>query len=148
MDLHSRLQSVGSTDATRREDAERAPVKLDPRHAAFFDRTRIRDALAAHKQRMGWHNLVVRPETVDRLLDDDRWYVLHAPAARLQVERFEDVHALEGVAVDLITAYAAESGDGNAAAGSATVSRSPRSKKTTRTTSASTGCRSTPPRAP
>ena len=108
MDLHSRLQSVGSTDATRREDAERAPVRLDPRHSAFFDRTRIRDALAAHKQRMGWHNLVIRPETVDRLLDSDGWYVLHAPPARLQVERFEDIRALEGVAVDLINAYAAE----------------------------------------
>ncbi len=108
MDLHSRLQSVGSTDVTRGGDAERAPVTLDPRHTAFFDRTRIRDALAAHKQRMGWHNLVIRPETVDRLLENDGWYVLHAPPERMQVERFEDVRALEAIAVDLITEYAAE----------------------------------------
>ena len=108
MDLHSRLQSVGSTELTRGGDAERAPVKLDPRHAAFFDRTRIRDALAAHKQRMRWHNLVIRPETVDRLLENDGWYVLHAPPERMQVECFEDVRALEDVAVDLINEYAAE----------------------------------------
>ena len=108
MDLHSRLQSVGSTDVTRGGDAERAPVTLDPRHTAFFDRTRIGDALAAHKQRMGWHNLVIRPETVDRLLENDGWYVLHAPPERMQVERFEDVRALEAIAVDLITEYAAE----------------------------------------
>ena len=108
MDLHSRLQSVGSTDVTPGGDAERPPVKLDPRHAAFFDRARIRDALTAHKQRMGWHNLVIRPETVDRLLENDGWYVLHAPPERMQVERFEDIRALEGIAVDLIAEYAAE----------------------------------------
>ena len=108
MDLHSRLQAVGSTDVMGDGDAERAPVKLDPRYVAFFDRPRIRDALAAHKQRMGWHNLVIRPETVDRLLESDGWYVLHAPPERMQVKRFEDVRALEGVAVDLITEYSGE----------------------------------------
>ncbi len=108
MDLHSRLQAIDSTDVTRDGNAERAPVKLDPRHVAFFDRIRIRDALAAHKQRMGWHNLVIRPETVDRLLESDEWYVLHAPPEQMQVKRFEDVRALEGVAVNLITEYAGE----------------------------------------
>ena len=44
MDLHSRLQAVGSGDATNGGDAERPPVKLDPRHVALFDRMRIRDA--------------------------------------------------------------------------------------------------------
>ena len=108
LDLHSRLRAVGSTDVTGNADAERTSVKLDPRHVAFFDRTRIRDALAAHKQRMGWHNLVIRPGTVDRLLESDRWYLLHAPPERMQVKRFEDIRALEGVAVDLITEYAGE----------------------------------------
>ena len=108
MDLHSRLQAVASGDATNGGDAERPPVKLDPRHVALFDRMRIRDALTAHKQRMGWHNLVIRPETVDRLLENDGWYVLHAPPERMRVKRFEDVRALEGVAIDLVTAYAGE----------------------------------------
>ena len=57
---------------------------------------------------MRWHNLVIRPETVDRLLENDGWYVLHAPPERMQVECFEDVRALEDVAVDLINEYAAE----------------------------------------
>ena len=108
LDLHSRLQTVASTDARNGKDAERAPVKLDPRHVALFDRTRIADALAAHKRRRGWHNLVIRPETVARLLDSDGWYVLHAPPERMQVRRFRDVRALEDVAVALVTEYAGE----------------------------------------
>ena len=65
---------------------------------ALFDRTRIRDTLTVHKQRMGWHNLVIRPETVDRLLENDGWCVLHAPPERLQAKRIEDVRAREVVA--------------------------------------------------
>ena len=107
MDLHSRLQAVASGEVAGEGEAERPAVKLDPRHVALFDRTRIRDALAAHKQRMGWHNLVIRPETVDRLLEGDAWYELHAPPERMHVRRFEDVRALEDVAVELITEYAA-----------------------------------------
>ena len=106
LDLHSRLQAVASGDVAGGRDVERLAVKLDPRHVALFDRTRIRDALAAHKWRKGWHNLVIRPETVERLLESDAWYVLHAPPERMQVRRFEDVRALEGIAVDLITEYA------------------------------------------
>ena len=106
MDLHSRLQAVASGDVAGERNVERPAVKLDPRHVALFDRTRIRDALTAHKQRRGWHNLVIRPETVERLLESDAWYVLHAPPERMQTRRFEDVRALEGIAVDLITEYA------------------------------------------
>ncbi|MXY24902.1 MAG: DEAD/DEAH box helicase [Acidobacteria bacterium] len=107
MDLHSQVQAVASGSAKDTEDASRRPVKLEPGHVALFDRTRIRDALAARKWRMGWHNLVIRPETVDRLLESDAWYELHAPAERMLVKRFEDVRALEGIATELIAEYAA-----------------------------------------
>ena len=108
LDLHSRLQAVASTNAASSHDMERRPVKLDPRHVGFFNRTRIRDTLLARKQQEGWHNLVIRPETVDRLLESDGWYRLHAPPERMRVQRFEDVLALERVFVDLITEYAGE----------------------------------------
>ena len=107
VDLHSQLQAVASGAAKADEDAERRPVKLEQRYVALFDRIRIRDALATRKQRMGWHNLVIRPETIDRLLESDGWYVLHAPPERVQVKRFEDILALESVAIELITEYAA-----------------------------------------
>ena len=106
MDLHSRLQAVSSSGVRRDVDPERTPVELDPRHVALFDRTRIRDALTAHKQRMGCHNLVIHAETVDRLLQTGGWYELHAPPERMQVRRFEDIRALEGVAIELVTEYA------------------------------------------
>ena len=108
MDLRSRLQAVGSTDEAGNGNAEPKPVKLDPRCVALFDRTRIRDALTAQKQRKGWHNLVIPPEAIDRLLETDAWYVLHAPPERMHLKQFADVRALEDVAVDLITQYAEE----------------------------------------
>ena len=107
MDLHSRLQAVASSGVGRDGDAEWKLVELDPRHVALFDRTRIRDALTVHKKRMGWYNLVIRPATVDRLLETGGWYELHAPPERMQVRRFEDIRALEGIAVELVTEYAA-----------------------------------------
>ena len=107
MDLHSRLQAVSSSGVRSDGDPDRTPVELDPRHVALFDRTRIRDALTAHKQRLGWHNLVIRPETVDRLLETGKWYKLHAPPERMEVRRFEDIRALEGIAIELVTEYAA-----------------------------------------
>ena len=106
MDLHSRLQAVTSSNVASSGDAERPPVKLDPRHVALFDRTRIRDTLTRHKQRVGWHNLVIRAETVDRLVEDDGWYVLHAPPERMQAKGIQDVRALEAIAVDLLIEYA------------------------------------------
>ena len=108
LDLYSRLQAVASRSVTGDGDTPRIPVKIDPRHVAMFDRTRIQDTLAANKQRLGWNNLIIRPETVDRLLENDAWYVLHAPPERMRVKRFEDIRVLEGVAVTLVTEYAAE----------------------------------------
>ena len=107
VDLYSRLQAVTSNKDVSSGDTGRLSVKLDPRHVALFDRTRIRDKLTKHKQRVGWHNLVIRPKTVDRLLENDRWYVLHAPPERMQVKGIRDLHALEAIAVDLLVEYAA-----------------------------------------
>ena len=107
LDLHSRLQAVASDGGGAGEEAgRRGAVKLAPRHIALFDRARIRDALLARKRRMGWHNLAIRPETVDRLLESEGWYVLHAPPETMAARRFEDVRRLEGIAVDLLADYA------------------------------------------
>ena len=108
MDLYSRLQAVASSNITGGGNTQKPSVKLDPRHIALFDRTRIHDALLAHKRRMDWHNLAIRPETVDRLLENDAWYVLNAPPERLEVKQFQDVRRLEGIAIDLIAEYTGE----------------------------------------
>ena len=107
MDLHSRLQAVASSNVFSGGGAERPPVKLDPRHVKLFDRTRIWDTLMKRKQVVGWHNLVIRSETVDRLLEEHEWYVLHAPPERMQVKGIKDVRALEAIAGDLLIEYAA-----------------------------------------
>ena len=76
LDLYPRLQSVASGEASSSLDFDKDSVKLEPRHSAFFDKTRIYDRLLARKQQNNWHNLVIRPETVDRLLQDNNWYAL------------------------------------------------------------------------
>ena len=112
LDLYSRLRSVASNGgagaAAGGEGAGKSLVKLKPEHTAFFDRTRIHDELLRRKRQRGWHNLVIEPETVGRLLDDDAqdWYELFAPPEKLSVSDFRQVRALEDLAVDLITEYA------------------------------------------
>ncbi len=105
LDMYSRLQSVSSDDGVIGR-MKKNSVKLHPKHVAFFDRTRIYDKLLIRKRQKEWHNLVIEPETVGRLLESDEWYDLYAPPELLSVTEFQRVYALEDVAIDLITEYA------------------------------------------
>ena len=107
MDLHSRLQAVDSGDRGDGPAADRAPVKLEPRHIALFDRGRIHDGLLARKLREGWHNLSIGRAAVDALLDRDDWYTLRLPPERLAPKSYADLRKLEDIAVELIAEYAA-----------------------------------------
>ncbi len=106
MDLYSRLQSIGAGGGEESGMVEKAPVKLDPRHVALFDRIRVYDELLARKRKMGWHNLTIRQSTVDALLDRDDWYALYLPPERLVVRSFPDLRKLEDIAIDLLAEYA------------------------------------------
>ena len=64
------------------------------------------DTLLRRKQQNAWHNLTIRPETVECLLQEANWYTLYMPPERLDVSNFRSVKELEDVAVDLITEYA------------------------------------------
>ncbi len=106
MDLYSRLHAVASADGAAEPTPVRTAVKIPKGCVAFFDRARIYDRLLARKRRAGWSNLTIAPETVDRLLDNQRWFTLFMPPERLEVRRFEDVRELEEIAIDLIADYA------------------------------------------
>ena len=114
LDLYSQLQAMESSGAGAATgaaegaagDALRETAKIPPGVVALLDRRRIYDRLLAHKRRMGWENLTVAPETVDRLLDNDGWYALRIPPERLTPRRFEDIRRLEDVMVDLAIDYA------------------------------------------
>ena len=106
LDLYPRLQSVASGEASSDLDFDKDSVKLEPRHTVFFDKTRIYDRLLARKQQNNWHNLVIRPETVDQLLQDNDWYTLYMPQERLALNGFQGLKELEEIAVELITEYA------------------------------------------
>ena len=109
LDLYSRLHSVASDGGSATGPAAgKKRVKLDPRYAALFDRTRIHHKLLGRKRRRGWKNLVIEPKTVGRLLDDaaQDWYELYAPPERITVTEFGQLRALEDLAVELVTEYA------------------------------------------
>ena len=106
LDLYSRLQSLASGEAPSGPPQQKHSVKLMPQHTAFFDAMRVYDRLLRRKQQNGWHNLVIRPETVDRLLRDTGWYGLSMPPERLALTDFRSLKQLEDVAVDLLTEYA------------------------------------------
>ncbi len=106
MDFYSRLQSLDSRGAGNGAEKERSSVKLESRHTAFFNRTRIYDRLLERKQREGWHNLVIDRATVDTLLERNDWYELRLPPERLEPKNFLDLRKLEDVAVELLVDYA------------------------------------------
>ncbi len=106
LDLYSRLQSMASGEAPSGPSQQKNSVKLKPHVTAFFDVTRVYDRLLRCKHKNGWHNLVIRPETVTRLLQDSGWYVLYMPPERLVLTNFHSAKQLEDVAVDLISEYA------------------------------------------
>ena len=106
LDLYSQLQSVSSGEASSGLTPQKASVKLEPRHTAFFDTTRIYDRLLMRKQQNGWHNLVIRRDTVAHLLQDKNWYTLYMPPERLTMTDFQSVKDLEDIAVDLLSEYA------------------------------------------
>ena len=106
LDLYPRLQSVASGEASSDLDFDKDSVKLGPRYTAFFDKTRIYDRLLTRKRQNNWHNLVISPETVDQLLQNNDWYTLYMPRERLALSDFQSLKDLEEIAVDLITEYA------------------------------------------
>ncbi len=106
LDLYSRLQAIGSDGGRYEAQAQRPPVRLERRHRAFFNRTRIYDRVLERKQREGWHNLAIDRATVDSLLDRDDWYKLRLPPERLEPKSFVDLRKLEDVAVELVADYA------------------------------------------
>ena len=108
LDLRSRLQARASAPGPDEDGGGRGDslAAIAPGRMAFLDRTRIYDRVLARKRRMGWSNLAIDRGTVDRLLDSDEWYTLHAPPERLAPRGFAGLQALEDVAVDLVADYA------------------------------------------
>ena len=106
LDLYSQLQSVASGEVPATSSMQKMSVKLEPRHTSFFNRARLYDTLLRRKQQNNWHNLTIRPETVECLLQNEDWYDLYMPSERLNVADFRSVRELEDIALDLMTEYA------------------------------------------
>ena len=108
LDLYSRLQSVASADAPGGREQEKTVFRDLKRYADFFNAARIHDRLLARKRYNNWRNLIIEPETVEKLLRDDGWYIIYIPPDQAAVTEFRQVQALEEIAVDLIAEYAGQ----------------------------------------
>ena len=108
LDLYSRLQSVASADALGGREQEKTVFRDLKRYADFFNAARIHDRLLARKRHNNWRNLIIEPETVQKLLRDDGWYTIYIPPDRAAITEFRQVQALEEIAVDLIAEYAGQ----------------------------------------
>ena len=106
LDLYSRLQSIASDGAPAGEVPERHLFKGLKLYADFFDTARVYERLLSRKQHKNWRNLIIKKETVERLLRDDDWYEIYLPPDRQQAAEFRQVRVMEGIAVELITEYA------------------------------------------
>lgn len=104
LNLYSRLQSVASSDMVSEPGFEEESVKLEA-HQTFFNTTRIYHRLLARKQQHNWHNLAIRHETVEQLLQRHDWYQLYLPGERLKSNNFQGVKELEEIALELVTEY-------------------------------------------
>ena len=107
MNLYSRLQAVESAEGPVGRERKQTPVKLESRHIGLFDRIRMHDKLLVRKRQMGWHNLTISRQTVDRLLKRDDWYELYLPPERLEVRSYADLQKLEDIGIELMADYAA-----------------------------------------
>ena len=106
LDLYSRLQSMASGDMVSEPKYNTDSVKLGASHTSFFDTTQIYDRILRRKQQNNWNNLVIRYETIERLLKNNDWYALYMPRERLNLNNFQNLRELEQITVDLITEYA------------------------------------------
>ena len=108
LDLYSRLQALDSRGGMSSAEGERTSIKLQPRHTALFNRTRIYDKLLARKRSESWCNLAIDRATADALLERDDWYSLYMPPERLEPKSFAGLLGLEDIAVELIADYASK----------------------------------------
>ena len=107
LDLYSKIQGMSSDGFGDGSGSPRNRRHFDARHTGLFDKVRIHDKVLARKRLRGWHNLAITPELIDHLLERHDWYDLYVPPERLDnITAVSELHALEDVAVDLISEYA------------------------------------------
>ena len=104
LNLYPRLQSMTSSDRVAEPAVAEESVNLKAHHT-FFNTARIYHRLLARKQQHHWHNLVIRYETIEQLLQNHNWYVLYMPRERLHLNNFNDLRDLEEIALELVTEY-------------------------------------------
>ena len=106
LDLCPQLQAMASREASSDVTFDKEPVELMAHHVAFFDKIGIYDRLLARKRQHNWHNLVILPEIINQLLQDNGWYTLYMPKERLVVNDFQGLRDMEEIALELLTEYA------------------------------------------
>ena len=86
--------------------AELPRQRLNTIPRLFFDVDELLFGLEAFKATRGLDRLYVDRAAIHKLLDDPDWYVLHAPAADMRLDRYENRVQWQRMAQQLLNAYA------------------------------------------
>ena len=105
LNKYSIVNSLNSRAISRTEfDTEKEESSNIKKYAPYFNKMQIYLNMLRHKERKGWHNMIIKPEIIDNLLNDDNWYTFYMPNVR--VTDFNTILELEKIALELIKKYA------------------------------------------
>ena len=107
LDRHRRLQVLES-DEDRADDGALPPQeqRFTEKHIALINKQSVYHKVLERKRRSAWHNMTISQETVNELLENQRWYALYIPAEKLDFSSYRRVREWENLAADLIGEYA------------------------------------------
>lgn len=103
---YTRLETQASSElggAGRKAKLEVCVVLDD--HLAFLDWESIYWELERYKSERGWHNLVIRRETLQSILRDHSWYTLNIPRSELDFDTFKKVGKWQELATIMLKRY-------------------------------------------
>lgn len=102
-DWYPRIQSLYSKKTS--ESVHKDDVKLGRAHISLLNLDSLYFEMEQFKRERGWHYLNIGKSGIQVLLEDNSWYTLYLPIARLTPTDYDGVALLQQVAVELLKRY-------------------------------------------
>ncbi len=77
-------------------------------HLRLINLQRVYHRVMERKRTSGWHNLIIRPEIIQTLLENSDWYQLHIQPEKLRFHSCAQIQEWEDIAVELICRHAGQ----------------------------------------
>lgn len=103
VDWYSRIQSIQSRNSALATQKDK--VFLRENHLAMLDYDSLYFEMERFKRERSWYNLNVSKKSIRKLLQDNTWYTLFLPKARLNPTGYEGILLLQQVISELLKRY-------------------------------------------